>query len=217
MAVTSQQAHAEPRNESCAAVVGRAAAQADHEIAQSEVECMTHQFADTARGPASNVDGHARRLSDPDDLRDLDDRDSAAVALEDAERRIDFAPAGRASRTADALQLAQATDAQHGVERAFAAVRHRQQHAVSARPHTMNSRGNRIRDLECGQRALERIRRDDDLLHRLSPVVASALWVARPSRSLIACHSLVEGGASMRIRSAADASSTRSSAYNARA
>ena len=137
-----------------AAVVGAAAAQADHESAQALVEQRANKFTHSARRAFAHIRRHAVAIGNADDLRGLEHRRGAIGRRENAVGRIDRAAAG--ATHGQLVTASGGTDCrEHRVERSFAAVGHRARHDVHVRRDSHQAARERRADVRRGERALE--------------------------------------------------------------
>ncbi len=134
-------AKAERRQHSRAAVVGAAAAQADHETAHAGAEQRRDHFAHAPGRACRDFGRHAVGVGDADDLRRFDDGGRPLRRRHDAVR-------GRAlpsARAGDVHRLSFPAAREHGVERAFAAVGHRAGAEIGVGPHAAEAARDRPR------------------------------------------------------------------------
>ena len=156
---------AEGRQESAAAVVGAAAAEAHHEAAHAGVEQALHELAQAARRARPDGGAHRDRIGDADDLRDLDHRGQSVAMRDEPVGGVDRV----AGRACDARLLAPPLRCRPRRARHRACLRRRPPSAGrESRPAgiaRVKPARERRAHLRRGQRSLERIGGEDDAGH----------------------------------------------------
>ncbi len=164
MALRIEGTQAERCEQAAAAVVGAAAAKSDHESAHAAIEQCDDELAYAAGAAPAHGLRHARGIGEAHHLRHFNDCGAARRVGEQANRRSDRVASGAAH--ADCLsRAARAHRGQHCIERPLAPVGHRPHARVERGDRPRESARDRRADSGSGERALERIGRDDDTQH----------------------------------------------------